>query len=100
MNAQPQQSQMNQEIERELGRHLTKAEAEHKPVEVEIAGNRYRLVPVDEIQTTDDPAANYDVDKMLAVIDEGAGAFAGMDVEAFNKEMLEAQEQDTPGHSF
>ena len=68
---------------------------------MEIAGNRYRLVPVDDgIQTTDDPAANYDVEKMLAAIDAGFGAFEGMDVEAFNNEILEAREQDTPYHRF
>ena len=72
------------------------------PAEVEIAGNRYRLVPViDEgIRTTEDPAANYDVEKMLAAIDEGFGAFEGMDVEAFNAEILAAREQDTPSHRF
>jgi len=100
MNAQPQLNQMNQEIEHELARRLNQAQAERKPAEVVIAGNLYRLVPVDDIQTTDDPAANYDVDKMLAAIDEGAGAFEGMDVDAFNAEILEAREQDTPGHSF
>lgn len=93
---------MNQEVERELARRLVKAQAEHKHAEVKIAGRAYRLVPVDDddIQTTEDPAANYDVEKMLAAIDEGFGAFEGMDVEAFNNEMLEAREQDTPTHRF
>ena len=101
MSAQPQHNQMNQDIERELARRLTRAQAENKPAEVEIAGNLYRLVPVeDDIRTTEDPAANYDLEKMLAAIDEGAGAFEGMDVEAFNAEILEAREQDTPTHSF
>lgn len=100
MSAQPQQNQMNQNIEQELARRLTKAQAENKPAEVEIAGNLYRLVPVDDIHTTEDPAAHYDLEKMLAAIDEGFGAFEGMDVEAFNAEILEAREQDTPTHSF
>lgn len=100
MNAQPQPNQMNQEIERELARRLSRAEAENKPAVVEIAGNRYRLVPEDDIQTTDDPAANYDPAKVLAAIDAGAGAFKGMDVPAFLQEIYEAGEQDTPGHSF
>lgn len=101
MSAQPQHSQMNQEIERELARRVHKAQAENKPAEVEIAGNLYRLVPVeDDIRTTEDPAAHYDLEKMLAAIDEGFGAFEGMDVEAFNKEILEAREQDTPSHRF
>ena len=101
MSAQPQRQNIDGEIERELARRLSIAAAEHKPAEVEIAGNRYRLVPVDDdIQTTDDPAANYDPAKVLAAIDEGAGAFEGMDVDAFLAEILEAREQDTPGHSF
>lgn len=102
MSAQPQHNDMNQEIERELARRIVKAEAEHKPAELKIAGRAYRLVPVDDddIRTTEDPAANYDVEKMLAAIDEGFGAFEGMDVEAFNREMLEAREQDTPTHRF
>ncbi len=100
MNAQPQPNQMNQEIERELARRLSKAEAENRSVVVEIAGNRYRLVPDDAIQTTDDPAANYDPAKAMAALEAGAGAFKGMDVEAFLAEILEAREQDTPGHSF
>jgi len=101
MSAQPQQSQMNQDIERELARRLTSAKADNKPAEVEIAGNRYRLVPIDDdIQTTDDPAADYDPAKALAAIAAGAGAFKGMDVPAFLQEIYEAGEQDTPGHSF
>ena len=102
MSAQPHPDQINQDIERELARRLTKAQAENKPAEVEIAGSRYRLVPVDDddIQTTDDPAANYDPAKVLAAIEAGAGAFKGMDVEAFLADILEAREQDTPGHSF
>ncbi|MGI8961527.1 MAG: hypothetical protein ACR2IV_17555 [Bryobacteraceae bacterium] len=101
MSAQQQQNQMDQDIERELARRLNKAQAENKPAEVEIAGNLYHLVPVDDdIQTTDDPAANYDLAKVLAAIDAGAGAFKGMDVPAFLQEIYEAGEQDTPGHSF
>ncbi len=101
MNAQPQPHQMNQEIEHELARRLTQAQAERKPAEVVIAGNLYRLVPVDDdIQTTDDPAADYDPAKALAAIAAGAGAFKGMDVPAFLQEIYEAGEQDTPGHSF
>ncbi len=91
---------MNQEIERELARRLSRAKNENKSAVVEIAGNRYRLVPEDDIQTTDDPAANYDLTKVLAAIDAGAGAFKGMDVPAFLQEIYEAGEQDTPGHSF
>jgi hypothetical protein len=103
MSARPQTNDMNQEIERELARRLDIAQAQNKPAEVKIAGKAYRLVPVDDeddIQTTDDPAANYDPAKMLAAIEEGAGAFEGMDVEAFLDEILEAREQDTPSHRF
>lgn len=101
MSAQPQLHRMNQAIERELARRLDLARAENRPAEVEIAGNRYRLVPVDEdIQTTDDPAATYDPAKAMAALEAGAGAFKGMDVDAFLAEIYEAREQDTPGHSF
>lgn len=101
MTAQPQQHTIDRDIERELARRLTRAQAENKPAEVEIAGNLYRLVPVEEdIQTTEDPSAHYDLSRMLAAIDDGAGAFEGLDVDAFNAEILEAREQDTPTHSF
>jgi hypothetical protein len=100
MSAQPQPYKVNPENEIELARRLSKAETENEPVVVEIAGNLYRLVPEDDIQTTDDPAANYDPQKALAAVEAGAGAFKTMDVEVFLAEILEAREQDTPGHSF
>ncbi len=102
MNAQSQPNEIDQQVEHELARRLIKAEAEHKPAEVKIAGKAYRLVPVDDddIQTTDDPAANYDPAKALAAVEAGFGAFKTMDVDAFLAEILEAREQDTPNHSF
>ncbi len=100
MSAQPQPYKVNPENERELARRLSDAAAKKQPVVMEIAGSLYRLVPDDDIQTTDDPAKNYDPAKVLAAIDAGAGAFKGMDGEAFLAEILEAREQDTPGHSF
>ncbi len=102
MSAPPLPYKVDPEQEIELARRLSRADADREPVVLEIAGSCYRLVPVDDdgIQTTDDPAANYDVEKMLAAIDEGAGAFEGMDVEVFLAEILEAREQDTPNHSF
>lgn len=100
MSVQPQPYKVNPENEIELARRLSKAETENEPVVVEIAGNLYRLVPEDDIQTTDDPAANYDPQKALAAVEAGFGAFKTMDVEAFLAEILEAREQDTPGHSF
>ncbi|MGI8690171.1 MAG: hypothetical protein ACR2M3_16465 [Thermomicrobiales bacterium] len=100
MSAQPQPYKVNPENEIELARRLSKAETENEPVVVEIAGNLYRLVPEDDIQTTDDPAANYDPQKALAAVEAGFGAFKTMDVEAFLTDILEAREQDTPGHSF
>jgi len=100
MRAQPQPYKVNPENEFELARRLSRAETENEPVVVEIAGNLYRLVPEDDIQTTDDPAANYDPVKALAAVEAGFGAFKTMDVEAFLAEILEAREQDTPGHSF
>ena len=100
MNAQPQPYKVNPDNERELARRLSRAETKNEPVVVEIAGNRYRLVPEDDIQTSDDPARDYDPQKALAAVEAGFGAFKTMDVEAFLAEILEAREQDTPGHSF
>ena len=92
---------MTQAVEHELARRIDHARAAHTLAEVEIAGSRYRLVPVDDaIQTTDDPAADYDPAKAFAAVEAGAGAFKTMDVEAFLAEMLEARAQDTPGHVF
>jgi hypothetical protein len=98
MSAQP--FKMNPESERELIRLLHEAEAEKESVVVEIAGNRYRLVPEDDIQTTEDPAARYDAEKMFAAVEAGFGAFKTMDVEAFLAEIFDAREHNTPHHSF
>ena len=98
--AQRRTDNVNQEIERELARRLDNARAENKVAVIEIAGNLYRLLPVDDIQTTDDPARDYDPAKALAAVEAGAGAFKGLDVDAFLEEMLESREQDTSGHSF
>ncbi len=98
MSAQPYK--IGSESERELVRLLRAAEAEKEPVVVEIAGNRYRLVPEDDIQATGDPAAHYDPAKAQAAVEAGFGAFKTMDVDAFLAEILEEREQDTPDHSF
>ena len=101
MNAQPQPTDMHQAIEHELAQRINHARAEHTLAEVEVAGSRYRLVPVDDaVQTTDNPAGDYDPARALAAVEAGAGAFKTTDVEAFLAEILEAREQDTPGHSF
>jgi len=101
MNAQPQPDNMHQAIEHELAQRINHARAAHTLAEVEIAGSRYRLVPVDdEVRTTDDPAGDYDPARALAAVEAGAGAFKTMDVEAFLAEILAAREQDTPGHVF
>lgn len=65
MSAQPLPDQINQDIERELARRLSIARAENKPAEVKIAGERYRLVPVDETPTStvDVEAAKSDLRK-------------------------------------
>lgn len=101
MGARPQPNpiELNQEIERELARRLDTAKAEDELVVVQIAGNRYCLVPMDDIQMTDDPAAHYDVAQVLAAIEAGAGAFKGMDVTAFLAEILAAREQGDSGRS-
>ncbi len=98
MNAQPHPHQMNQEIERELARRLTKAQAEHKPAEVEIAGNRYRLVPVDDdIQMTDEPNAPYDPQKMREAIHAAAGTMKGVDRDELLADLRAERGQDSIG---
>lgn len=99
MSAQPQQSQMNQNIERELARRLTRAAADNRPAEVEIAGNRYRLVPVDDddIQTTDEPNAHYDPQKMREAIHAAAGTMKGVNREELLADLRAERGQDSIG---
>lgn len=93
---------LDEDHQRELAERLRLAEADHEPVVLEIAGERYRLVPEAEVgpRLTDDPAAGYDPAAVHAAIDAGFGAFSGMDVDAFLEEILEERVQDTPGHSY
>lgn len=58
MSAQPRTKNIDQDVERELARRLTQAQAEDKLAEVEIASHLYRLAPMEDIQTTDDPAGS------------------------------------------
>ena len=95
MSTQPPPYRLNPEHERELIRRLKGADIEREPVLVEIAGNRYHIVPDDAIRTTDDASAGYDPAKVLAAIDASAGAFAGMDIAAVLAEVAAAREQDT-----
>lgn len=98
MSAQPQQNQMDQDIERELARRLTKAQAENKPAEVEIAGNRYRLVPVDDdIQMTDEPNATYDPQKMRDAIHAAAGTMKGVNRDELLADLRAERGQDSIG---
>ncbi len=103
MSAQHHDADIDHDVERELVRLLTEAEASHRPAEVKLAGRRYRLVPVDDLQTTEDPFRNYDPERALAAVEKIAasgGALKGLDVEAFHDENMESREQDTPGHRF
>ncbi len=98
MSAQPQQSQMNQDIERELARRITTAEAENKPAVVEIAGNLYRLVPVDDdIQMTDEPNAHYDPQKMREAIHAAAGTMKGVNRDELLADLRAERGQDSIG---
>jgi hypothetical protein len=88
---------MNQEIEQELARRLNKAQAENKPAEVMIAGERYRLVPVDDIQTTDEPNARYDPQKMRDAIHAAAGTMKGVNREELLADLRAERGQDSIG---
>lgn len=97
MSAQPQQSQINQDIERELARRLDRAKHENKPAEVMIAGNRYRLVPVDDVQTTDEPSTTYDPQKMREAIHAAAGTMKGVNRDELLADLRAERGQDSIG---
>jgi len=98
MSARPQQSRMNQEIERELARRIGMAEAENKPAVVEIAGNLYRLVPVDDdIRMTDEPNAPYDPQKMRDAIHAAAGTMKGVNRDELLADLRAERGQDSIG---
>lgn len=97
MNAQPQPNQMNTEIEQELARRLDSAKHENKPAEVMIAGNLYRLVPVDDIHTTDEPSTTYDPQKMREAIHAAAGTMKGVDRDELFADLRAERGQDSIG---
>ncbi len=103
MSAQRQAKQINPDFERELARRLAEAQAESRPAEVQIAGHLYRLVPVDDVRTTEDPFRNYDPERVLASLEAiraSGGVLQGLDIEAFLEEIMEMREQDTLGHRW
>lgn len=100
MSAEHRDDGVDRDLERKLIRLLTEAEARHRPAEVKLAGRRYRLVPVDDLQATEDPFKNYDPERARAAVAAAAGALEGLDVEAFLEEIMEMREQDTPDHKF
>jgi len=63
-----------------------------EPITVETGGVRYRIER-DERATLE----NYDPAKALAALRRSAGALAGIDVEAFKKEIREQRSQDSKG---
>jgi hypothetical protein len=102
MSAEPNLVELDPEREPELALRLERAEASREPVVVAVGVRRYRLVPIDEddVQTTNDPGADFNPEKTLAAVEASFGAFKGMDVEAFLSEILAARVQDTSRHSF
>ena len=98
MNAQPQSNAMNQAIERELARRIDRAQAEHTHAEIEVAGTRYHLVPVDDdIQMTDDPAQHYDPQKMRDAIHAVAGTMKGVKRDELFADLRAERGQDSSG---
>lgn len=94
MSAQPHAYHIDPESE--LARRLR--EAGPRPVIIENEGVRFRVVrEPDVIETTEDPWANYDVEKVLRAIEQGAGALMGVDTDALLREISQAREQDTSG---
>ncbi|GEM_PF-1531423 len=97
MSAQPQQNQMNTDIERELAQRLDNAKNENRPAEVMIAGNLYRLVPVDDVHMTDEPSATYDPQKMREAIHAAAGTMKGVNREELFADLRAERGQDSIG---
>jgi hypothetical protein len=59
---------------------------------IESRGVRYRV-----IRAVDDPFAGYDAEGVREALRQSAGAFAGLDVEAFKAEIREQRAQDSQG---
>jgi hypothetical protein len=96
MNAEPHVQPYKVNPDSELGRRLK--EADREPVILENEGVRFRVVrEADEVQTTDDPWANYDPEKVIAAIHASAGALKGVDVEQLLKDIYEERGQDSAG---
>lgn len=103
MSAQPRDSDIDQDIERELVRRLGEAEAEHRPAELVLAGRRYRLVPMEDVRVKEDPFKDYDPERALAAVERiraSGGILNGLDTEAFMEEIMESRVQDTPGRRW
>ena len=98
MSAQPQPYKVPPENERELAQRLSRAGVDNQPVVVEIAGNRYRLVPVDDdIRTTDEPNAHYDSQKMRDAIHAAAGAMKGVNRDELLADLRAERGQESSG---
>lgn len=97
MSAQPQPTNRNKDIERELARRITTAQAENRPAEVEIAGSRDRLVPGDDVDMTDEPSTTYDPQKMREAIHAAAGTMKGVNREELFADLRAERGQDSSG---
>jgi hypothetical protein len=65
-----------------------------EPVTVESEGVRYRIEREEQERAT---IENYDPVRALAALRKSAGALAGIDVEAFKREIWEQRTQDSSG---
>jgi hypothetical protein len=95
MSAQPQPYHVTPDSE--LWTLLDQSEA--TSVLIEKDGNLYRLMPVDDGQTTaeDDPWARYDPEKVKQALRASAGALNGVDTEQLLTDIHEARTQDSAG---
>lgn len=103
MRAQCHEDDMSPDIERELVRRIGEAEAARRPAEIVLSGRRYRLMPVEDVQTTEDPFKDFDPERALAaieMIEASGGGLKGLDIEAFLDEIMESRDQGTPGHRY
>ncbi len=68
MSAQHRGDDIDHDVERELLKVVGEAEAARRPAEIVLSGRRYRLVPVEDGQATEDPFKDYDPERARAAV--------------------------------
>ncbi len=96
MSAQPQHYKVTPDSD--LQRLLRKAKADRQPVILEDEGDCYHVVADRErVNLTDNPAANYDPERMIAAIHASAGVLKGVDRDELLADLRAERGQDSIG---